>query len=149
MPIRLTSESILFVTTLAIYSLHFHRMRLTGAPYTHNGRWTAPLNPIITPTGATMSDTLAHPLTTPVPGTSPAVGTREPPRIETISNLPVSPIGETFVTPVESLRERKEVEVGPSRLREIRHSGTFFIDDGIVSPTDSLGGGAAKAEPTR
>jgi hypothetical protein len=137
--------------TLILYSIHFHRMRLTGAPYTHNGVWSSPINPAITPTGRTISATPAVP-TTIRPTQSEAVGyenddTHAPPRIETISTL--SPIREGFVSPVESPRWTEGFEAQKSyaagvvakdarKSAELRHSGTFFIDDGIVTPMSAV-----------
>jgi hypothetical protein len=119
-------------------------MRQTGAPYTSTGKWSSPLDPDITPTGLTMEHTIAHPITI---GTN-VDDTLAPPRIETVSGRQGS---EQFVTPAETPERddegfaalKRDLE-NETRLkeREIRHSGSFFIDDGVVGAS-KLGYGAA------
>ena len=90
-----------------------------------------------------MADAIAHPIMTPV---EPA---RQPPVIETIrTSSPGAGFVEqrTFAAAVGQGGDGGEGGRKPGDV-QITHSGSFFIDDGIVSPTDSMGRSGAQAEP--
>jgi hypothetical protein len=129
--------SVLFVITLVVYSVVFHRMRLAGAPYAPNKPWTAARELVVTPTGATMEAAISHPVAI-IPDTAsvPVEPEHLPPRIETIRTA--TPIAEQFTTLVERLpggedgfEEQKtyagDAVEGGGRM-VLRHSGTFFIE---------------------
>ena len=59
-------EFVLFIITLVVYSLAFHRMRVSGAPYFYRGVWSSTRDPVITPTGATIEKTIDDPIRAPV-----------------------------------------------------------------------------------
>lgn len=133
-----------------------------------HGKWSASPSPELTPTGITMTHrAIQNPVMTP----SQFETTRAPPKIATIPTSHL-PIAEEFSTPLEQVSERgprgsisgvgdgfveqrtfapegieAKVEEGELKVKrpEIRHSGTFYIDDGVVAPIEAPGGIEAKA----